>query len=117
MADTADTLDRSGPQPPADVPPTGEVAVLASVQGALASDTTVRVARGMSLFGEHAAGWLAIGVVGAALDRPRRREWLGSAAAVAFAHGASIGNKRVVRRRREAHQTLGVRVRPDASRV
>ena len=24
MADTADTLDRSGPQPPADVPPTGE---------------------------------------------------------------------------------------------
>jgi membrane-associated phospholipid phosphatase len=106
VADTADTLDRSGPQPPADVPPTGEVAVLASVQGALASDTTVRVARGMSLFGEHAAGWLAIGVVGAALDRPRRREWLGSAAAVAFAHGASIGIKRVVRRRR-----------PDAVRV
>ncbi len=92
MADTADTLDRSGPQPPADVPPTGEVAVLASVQGVLANDTTVRVARGMSLFGEHAAGWLAIGVLGAALDRPRRREWLGSAAAVAFAHGASIGS-------------------------
>lgn len=110
MADTADTLDRSGPQPPADVPPTGEVAVLASVQRALGGDTTVRVARGMSLFGEHAAGWLAIGVLGAALDRPRRREWLGSAAAVAVAHGASIGIKRVVRRRRPDHPAVRVLV-------
>ncbi|WFG46672.1 phosphatase PAP2 family protein [Pseudonocardia alni] len=103
-------MDRSGPQPPADVPPTGEVAVLASVQGALGCDATVRVARGMSLFGEHAAGWLAIGVVGAALDRPRRREWLGSAAAVALAHGASIGIKRVVRRRRPDHPAVRVLV-------
>lgn len=112
----ADTLDRSGPQPTvdADVPPaaapSGEVAVLAAVQGALANGTALRVARGMSLFGEHAAGWLAMGVAGAAIDRPRRREWLASAAAVALAHGASIGVKRVVRRRRPEHPALRVLV-------
>lgn len=118
----ADTLDRPGPHPPGPAPGTtgpagpttgpgsGEVAVLAAVQDAVANPTTVRAARGMSLFGEHAAGWLALGVLGAALDRPRRREWLGSAAAVAFAHGASIGVKRVVRRRRPEHHTVRVLV-------
>ncbi|OLM15812.1 MULTISPECIES: phosphatase PAP2 family protein [unclassified Pseudonocardia] len=112
----ADTLDRSGPQPTADAgapntaSATGEIAVLATVQDTLANDGSVRVARGMSLFGEHAAGWLAIGLAGAALDRPRRREWLGSAAAVAFAHGASIGVKRVVRRRRPDHPSVRVLV-------
>lgn len=111
----ADTLDRSGPRPgadeaPIDTPATGEIAVLAAVQGALATDRGVRVARGMSLFGEHAAGWLAIGVAGALLDRPRRREWLGSAAAVALAHGTSIGVKRVVRRLRPGHPSVRVLV-------
>ena len=70
----------------------------------------VGVARGMSLFGEHAAGWLALGVLGAALDRPRRREWLTAAAGVALAHGASIGVKRVVRRTRPDHPSVEVRV-------
>ena len=112
----ADTLDRSGPQPTADVetltdaPPTGEIAVLTTVQEALATDATVRAARRMSLFGEHAGGWLAIGLAGAVLDRSRRREWLGSAAAVAVAHGASIGVKRVVRRRRPEHPSIRVLV-------
>ncbi|MEQ3551246.1 phosphatase PAP2 family protein [Pseudonocardia nematodicida] len=83
---------------------------MATVQDAVASPATIRVARGMSLFGEHAAGWLALGLAGAALDRPRRREWLGSAAAVALAHGASIGVKRVVRRRRPEHPSVRVLV-------
>lgn len=90
--------------------PTGEVAALAAVQRTVASDPVVATARGMSLFGEHAASWLAIGLAGAALDRPRRREWLGSAAAVAFAHGASIGIKRVVRRPRPEHPSVRVLV-------
>lgn len=117
MADTADRADTAGvartvPRraPGPEAPPTGELAVLASVQDAVATPATVRVARGMSLFGEHAAGWLAIGAAGAALDRPRRRAWLGSAAAVAFAHGASIGVKRVVRRRRPEHPAVRVLV-------
>ncbi|MFP5021090.1 phosphatase PAP2 family protein [Pseudonocardia phyllosphaerae] len=123
MADNRDTLDRSGPTPPAGsggsgsdagptvtLPATGEVVVLATVQDALATPETVRVARGMSLFGEHAAGWLAIGAIGALVDRKRRREWLYSAGAVALAHGASIGVKRVVRRRRPEHPSVRVLV-------
>lgn len=114
----AETLDRPGPSPTEDVsaagpgagPASGEVALLASVQDAVGYPPVVATARGMSLFGEHAAGWLAIGLAGAALDRPRRREWLGSAAAVAFAHGASIGVKRVVRRRRPEHPSVRVLV-------
>ncbi|MCW0213802.1 MAG: phosphatase PAP2 family protein [Pseudonocardia sp.] len=93
--------------------PVGEIAVLAAVQGAVAAPPVVRLARAMSFFGEHAAGWLAIGLVGAAVHRrdpDLRREWLGSAAAVAFAHGASIGVKRVVRRPRPDDPSVRVLV-------
>jgi membrane-associated phospholipid phosphatase len=79
---------------------TAETQALRKVQGALAKPPVVRAARGMSLFGEHAAGWLAIGAVGALVDRKRRGEWITAAAGVAVAHGASIAVKRVVRRPR-----------------
>jgi membrane-associated phospholipid phosphatase len=100
------------PGPPADaVPPVPpELRVLAAVQRGVARPRTVSVARGMSHFGEHAGGWLALGLVGAAVDRRRRGEWLWSAAAVAFAHGASIGVKRVVRRPRPEHPSVEVLV-------
>jgi membrane-associated phospholipid phosphatase len=91
-------------------PPSAEVRVLAGVQEAIGHPQAVAVARGMSHFGEHALGWLAIGAVGAVADRPRRREWLLSTAAVAFAHGASIGIKRVVRRPRPDHPSIRVGV-------
>lgn len=119
----AEILDRPGPRvpdgasdpeapgrPAADAVPTGEVVLLAAVQRAVAHPPVVAAARGMSLFGEHAAGWLALGLAGAALDRTRRREWLGSAAAVALAHGVSIGVKRVARRRRPEHSSVRVLV-------
>lgn len=77
-----------------------EVRALGAVQRTVGPPQVVRIARGMSLFGEHAAGWLAIGATGAVLDRRRRREWLVATAGVALAHGASIGVKRVVRRPR-----------------
>jgi membrane-associated phospholipid phosphatase len=77
-----------------------EVALLAAVQRRIAVPRVVSAARGLSHFGEHALGWLVLGAVGALLDRRRRRDWLVSAAAVAAAHGASIGVKRVVRRHR-----------------
>ncbi len=79
---------------------TPETVVLRSVQGALAKPPVLKAARAMSQFGEHAAGWLAIGAVGAVVDRRRRGEWVAATAGVAFAHGASIGVKRVVRRPR-----------------
>ena len=69
-----------------------EVRALSAVQRSVGPPSVVRVARGMSLFGEHAAGWLA------------------ATAAVAFAHGASIGVKRVVRRPRPNDPAVEVRV-------
>jgi membrane-associated phospholipid phosphatase len=52
------------------------------------------------MFGEHSAGWFALGLLGAAVDRDRRRDWLTAAGGVVAAHAASIVVKRVVRRPR-----------------
>jgi len=77
-----------------------ELAALRRVQRTIGKPPAVRVARAMSLFGEHSAGWAALGLLGAALDRSRRREWLTATAGVVTAHAASIAVKRVVRRPR-----------------
>ncbi|MBW4720775.1 phosphatase PAP2 family protein [Saccharothrix obliqua] len=77
-----------------------ETAALRGVQAALANPPVVRAAKAMSLFGEHSAGWCALGAVGALVDRERRREWLIATAGVVGAHAASIAVKRVVRRPR-----------------
>ena len=91
-------------------PATGEIAVLAGVQRAIARPATVKAARGLSHFGEHAIGWFALGIVGAAADRSRRKDWLTAAAGVVAAHGASIAVKRVVRRPRPDHPSVEVGV-------
>jgi PAP2 superfamily len=115
----AELLDRPGPHAvpifepdgTVDIPPAAtEVRMLAAVQGALGRPPVVRVARGMSHFGEHAAGWLAMGAIGALVDRRRRREWIAATAAVAVAHGASVGVKRVVRRPRPDDPRVHVHV-------
>lgn len=85
-----------------------EIALLAAVQRRIAVPQVVTVARGMSHFGEHALGWLAMGALGALVDRRRRRDWLLSAAAVAAAHGTSIAVKRVVRRHRPTDPSVAV---------
>lgn len=85
-----------------------EVALLTAVQHAVARPPAVAAARGMSHFGEHALGWLALGALGALIDRRRRRDWLLSTAAVAGAHGASIAVKRVVRRHRPTDPSIQV---------
>ena len=99
----------SAPAPDDVPPPSAEIRMLAGVQRRVGG-RAVGVARGMSFFGEHAGGWLALGALGAVVDRSRRREWLTAAAGVAFAHGASIGVKRVVRRTRPEHPSVEVRV-------
>jgi membrane-associated phospholipid phosphatase len=86
-----------------------EVRALQAVQR-LARPSVVATARGMSLFGEHALGWLALGALGAVVDRSRRRDWITAAAGVAAAHGASIALKRVVRRPRPADPRVQVLV-------
>lgn len=59
-----------------------------------------RRVRAFSKLGEHAAVWLALGAAGAALDRPRRPEWLKATATVAAAYVGNTAIKLVVRRRR-----------------
>ena len=90
--------------------PSGEVAVLSKAQAFLKKPGSVKVARGMSHFGEHAIGWFAIGVAGAAIDKKRRKDWLVAAAGVVGAHAASIAVKRVVRRPRPDHPSVEVLV-------
>src|SRR5438105_2995138 len=102
MVSTGSPLDK--------VPPaTAEIRMVASIQKRVRG-RAVPFARGMSHFGEHAIGWLGLGVLAAVIDRGRRREWLTAAAGVALAHGASIGVKRVVRRTRPEHRSVEVRV-------
>jgi membrane-associated phospholipid phosphatase len=85
-----------------------EIALLSAVQRRIAVPQVVTAARGLSHFGEHALGWLALGALGALVDRRRRRDWLVSAATVATAHGTSIAVKRAVRRHRPSDPTVSV---------
>ncbi|MGX7823607.1 phosphatase PAP2 family protein [Actinokineospora sp. 24-640] len=87
-----------------------ETAVLAGVQGAIGGPAVVRAARGLSHFGEHSAGWFALGLIGAAVDKRRRRDWLVASAGVVAAHAASIAVKRVVRRQRPLDPAVKVLV-------
>ena len=64
----------------------------------------------MSLFGEHALGWLALGVLGASSTAGRRRDWLTAAAGVAVAHGASDRRQAGRRRPRPANPRVQVLV-------
>jgi membrane-associated phospholipid phosphatase len=72
-------------------------ALLRSTRRALGSTPAVPVAQGLSHFGEHALGWLALGAVGWLSGR-RRPEWVAGTAGVVAAHAAGVVVKRVVRR-------------------
>ncbi len=50
--------------------------------------------------GQHAAGWLALGAAGIALDAPRRAQWRTATAVVAGAYLANQAIKLAVRRQR-----------------
>jgi len=52
--------------------------------------------------GEHGGVWVAIGLAGQALDRPRRERWRRATRVVAFTYAANTALKLVVRRRRPA---------------
>jgi membrane-associated phospholipid phosphatase len=91
-------------------PPTGEVALLVDVQSRLATPPLIAVSRGMSHFGEHAAGWVALSGIGALLDRTRRRDWLLVGVGAVAAHAAAIVIKLAVRRRRPHHPDIAINV-------
>ena len=56
--------------------------------------------RAFTALGEHAACWLALGAIGAAVDRRRRDSWLRGLRAVGISYLANTALKLVVRRRR-----------------
>ncbi len=96
---------------PESAPPSGEVAALVAVQSALADRPGVlTAARGLSYFGEHSVGWLAVALLGAVLMPARRREWLVAGAGAFVAHAAAVLVKRVVRRTRPDHPAVAVHV-------
>lgn len=91
--------------------PHGEVAALVAVQSALADRPGVlATARGLSHFGEHSLGWLAVSAVGALAQPARRRVWLTAGAGALAAHAAAVVIKRVVRRERPHHPAVAVNV-------
>jgi membrane-associated phospholipid phosphatase len=74
-----------------------EALVLSRTRRMLDGTPAVPLARALSFFGEHAAGWLLLSALGWASGR-RRREWAAGGTGVLLAHGAAVGLKRVVRR-------------------
>ena len=70
----------------------------------------LRAARTMSLLGEHAGAWLALGLVGATVDPSRRSAWLRATGTVLVSHAASVVLKRVARRLRPDDERLAVHV-------
>ena len=74
-------------------------ALLRSARRTLGDTPAVPVAQGMSHFGEHALGWLALGAAGWLSGR-RRDEWTAGLVGVVAAHAAGVVVKRVVRRPR-----------------
>jgi undecaprenyl-diphosphatase len=55
-----------------------------------------------SILGEHGAVWVAIGLIGAVTDEPRRDEWLGGVRRVGLAYAVNQVLKVLVRRERPA---------------
>lgn len=91
--------------------PRGEDAVLVAVQSALAQRPGVLpAARGLSHFGEHSLGWLAVAALGALLSPTKRREYLAAGAGAFLAHATAVVIKRVVRRERPHHPAIAVNV-------
>lgn len=82
-----------------------------AVQSALAGRPGVlATARGLSHFGEHSIGWLAVAAVGALLMPKRRGDWLVAGAGAFAAHAAAVLVKRVVRRKRPHDPAVVVNV-------
>ena len=77
-----------------------DLAGLRLVRGGARNATLTRWVARFSSLGEHARLWLALGVLGAALDRERRAAWIAATRRVALAYALNTAIKLVVRRRR-----------------
>ena len=83
-----------------------DLALYTRVRSTAVHPLAIRAAQGLSLAGEHAGAWLAIGSLGTVVDRGRRPQWAKATAGVAIAHALNVGVKRVVRRQRPIVEAL-----------
>ncbi len=84
---------------------------MVAVQSALADRPGVlATARGLSHFGEHSVGWVAVSLLGALLMPRRRGDWVVAGTGAFAAHAAAVLVKRVVRRKRPHHPAVAVNV-------
>lgn len=86
-----------------------ESAVLVALQSRTTGARVIGPAVALGRFGDHAAGWVAIGAAGWLLDRHRRGEWARALVSVLGAHAATVVLKRVVRRLRPNAPGIEVR--------
>lgn len=88
-----------------------EVQILVNIQDQLMDAPGILpTARSLSLVGEHAAGWMALGASGAVLDKKRRRSWSGLFIAALASHAASVIIKRIIRRARPHDDAIRIGV-------
>ncbi|UFS57884.1 phosphatase PAP2 family protein [Subtercola endophyticus] len=92
-----------------------ETSFIVAVQGTRVARTLVPAGKALSFFGEHAAGWILLGLLGAGIDWSHAGAWLLSVLAVIVAHGLSVVIKRVVRRPRPG-ATVGADGKFDAGK-
>lgn len=71
----------------------------------------VKAAQGLSLFGEHSAGWVALSALGYVTQPARKNDWLVTGLAAFGAHVASVIIKRIVRRPRPNNPRINVNVK------
>jgi undecaprenyl-diphosphatase len=83
-----------------------DLAIYVRVRSLAHDARTVAWVRRYSHLGEHAALWLCLGVVGAALDTGRRRRWLRGTGAVGAAYCISTSIKMAIGRRRPVVEDL-----------
>lgn len=97
-------------------PPTGEAAINYAVQQwAQKHPWSQKLASGLSLFGEHALGWVLVSLIGALsayTQRPRHRTqsltWILVGASAFSAHAISVILKHLIKRPRPHHPSLTV---------
>jgi membrane-associated phospholipid phosphatase len=77
-----------------------ETSFIVAVQRTRVATASVPLGKALSFFGEHAAGWILVGLLGAGIDWPHAGAWLLSVLAVVVAQGLSVVIKRFVRRPR-----------------
>lgn len=92
--------------------PLGESEALVVIQNSLSGvPGVIPAAKALSLFGEHAAGWLAMSALGAVATKgDTRRTWVKVGVSAFASHAASVILKRVVRRKRPHDERIVIGV-------